>query len=283
MTRARVRKDTTPAQAQAVPWVVRAAATLPRPGRVSNPLLGETIEGTTAVLDVAACPDLALPLVLSLAKAADAALVVFDDAADVDLVRARGFTPFRIEGCDRQFAANYDLPAAGWIKKAEKADLSIAPDDPGHLQPEQERRARRVRTKTEIEITDVGLVTKSAQEVLKEDDEEERYVLGVVLEPDEVDSQGDTISEEEIRSAAHRYMEGYGNVGLQHQVFVNDKIKILESYVTPVGFEIEGQTVKKGTWLMAFRILDDAIWQAIKEGRLTGLSIGGTGLRLGIA
>jgi hypothetical protein len=31
--------------------------------------------------------------------------------------------------------------------------------------------------------------------------------------------------------------------------------------------------------LLALRVIDDSIWGAIKDGRLTGLSIGGTGVR----
>jgi len=166
-----------------------------------------------------------------------------------------------------------------------KGELSIGPGDPGYLQPEQGNRYRRVRTKDALIIGGIGLLTKSAVEIEKqpEEGEDERYILGVVLEPDEVDSQGDTISAEEIRRAAHGYMEKFGNVGLQHQTFVNDKIKILETYLAPVDFQIGDETVKAGTWLMAFRILDDSIWKAVKEGLLTGLSIGGTGLRLALA
>jgi len=156
---------------------------------------------------------------------------------------------------------------------AHKADLAIAPGSAGALAPEQNDRLRRVRTKA---TNEVALIKVDAP------DTDERYILGVVLEPDEVDSQGDMISAEEIRDAAHRYMQTHGNVGLQHQTFVNDKIKILESYIAPVGFEIGGQKVKQGTWLMAFRVLDDSIWKAIKSGLLTGLSIGGTGLRMAV-
>ena len=170
-------------------------------------------------------------------------------------------------------------------EKTEKGDLAVGDGDPGQLQPEQGRRYRRVRTKGAVIVDSIGLLTKSAVKIENEDGEEteERYILGVVLEPDEVDSQGDTISAEEIRQAAHGYMQDFGNVGLQHQTFVNDKIKILETYIAPVDFEIGGQQVKAGTWLMAFRVLDDSIWKAIKEGLLTGLSIGGTGLRLAVA
>jgi len=112
-----------------------------------------------------------------------------------------------------------------------------------------------------------------------EENGEERYVLGVVLEPETVDAQKDIYSAEEIRRAAHRFMEEFGGLGLQHQMRVNDRVKVLETYLAPTDLKLDGTTVKKGTWLLAVRILDDAIWAAVKEGRLTGLSIGGTARR----
>jgi DNA adenine methylase len=36
--------------------------------------------------------------------------------------------------------------------------------------------------------------------------------------------------------------------------------------------------VKKGTWLLAARVVDDVLWNAIKEGKLTGWSMEGTAL-----
>ena len=39
------------------------------------------------------------------------------------------------------------------------------------------------------------------------DPNDERFVLGIVLEPEVVDAQGDIYSAEEIRAAAHRFME----------------------------------------------------------------------------
>jgi site-specific DNA-adenine methylase len=109
--------------------------------------------------------------------------------------------------------------------------------------------------------------------------EDERYVLGVVLEPETVDSQNDVYSAAEVRAAAHRFLEAFGNVGLMHQGYVNDKVKIIESYLAPVDFEIAGARVKKGTWLLAVHVLDDELWELIKSGELTGLSMGGSARR----
>ena len=56
-------------------------------------------------------------------------------------------------------------------------------------------------------------------------------------------------------------------------------VRILESFLAPVDFEIKGRKIKKGTWLLAVRVLNDAVWKAIKSGGFTGFSIGGSAVR----
>lgn len=109
---------------------------------------------------------------------------------------------------------------------------------------------------------------------------EERFVLGIVLEPETVDAQGDIYSEEEIRKAAHLYMEEFAHIKLMHAGgYIEGKVKILENYVTHVAMEVDGQPVKRGTWMLGVRVLDDSLWDACKQGDLTGFSIGGTAVK----
>ncbi len=109
---------------------------------------------------------------------------------------------------------------------------------------------------------------------------EERYVLGIVLEPETVDAQDDIYSAAEIREAAHRFMEEYRNIGLMHRGLVNGRVKILESYLAPTSFTLDGAQVRKGTWLLAMRVLDEDLWSQVKNGELTGLSTDGSAARL---
>jgi len=55
--------------------------------------------------------------------------------------------------------------------------------------------------------------------------------------------------------------------------------EILESYLAPAEFEVDGTRIKRGTWLLAVRVTDDDLWRQIKSGELTGFSIGGRALR----
>lgn len=121
--------------------------------------------------------------------------------------------------------------------------------------------------------------------------DEERYVLGIVLEPNdgdgvplEPDTQKDIYGRKDVRDAAHKFMEYFGNIGYMHDGFINDKVKILESYVSPVDFKITDAygndlIIRKGTWLLAVRVLDDDMWKRVQIGELTGFSIGGNALR----
>ncbi len=126
-----------------------------------------------------------------------------------------------------------------------------------------------------------------------EDEAEERFVLGLVLEPNDgddgsplkPDTQGDVYSEKTIRDTAHGWMERYGGVDLMHswEALGAGSIAILESYLAPVDFEIgkgeDRYTVCKGTWLLALRVLEEKLWQSIKAGDIGAFSVGGKATR----
>lgn len=121
--------------------------------------------------------------------------------------------------------------------------------------------------------------------VSKADDSVERhYVFGVVLEPDTVDRQGDYYTAETVEQACYVFnrklmLKGQGDrQGHQHRKnkrFSPSQVLILESYVSPVDMDIEGQPVKRGTWLMRSEIVDPEVWLKVKSGQLTGYSIFG--------
>jgi hypothetical protein len=110
--------------------------------------------------------------------------------------------------------------------------------------------------------------------------DERNIVFGVVLEPDEVDTQKDTIKAEEIERAAHLWMARFQDRGVMHRRVVNSKIEIYESYIAPVNLTIAGQKVKKGTWLLMYHVTDPELWGKIKRGEITGFSMGGFARRV---
>lgn len=106
-------------------------------------------------------------------------------------------------------------------------------------------------------------------------EKDKQIVFGVVMEPEVKDSHGDITSAEEIITAAHRWLARFQDRGYMHKKIVNGKIEIYESYIAPVSFTIGSQKVLQGTWLLMYHILDPSLWKEIKEGKITGFSIGG--------
>jgi DNA adenine methylase len=120
---------------------------------------------------------------------------------------------------------------------------------------------------------------KTLRCIRKVDVSEQRFVMGIVLEPEIEDSQGDIYSAVEIERAAHKFMEDARNLGIMHRRLANDGLVILQSFIAPCDFEINGQKVKKGSWVLAMRVKNDTIWMQVKNGEFTGLSIGGSAIR----
>ena len=175
--------------------------------------------------------------------------------------------------------ANYEL--------VEKTEFDLEPwtgqlslDDGPKPGPAGKAESMHVERAEPAEAADAATFAKSIPVIKGVDPDDERYVLGVVLEPEVVDAQGDIYSPEEIRQAAHRFMEEFGGLGLMHRMRVNGQVKVLESYVAPVDFAVGEVSVRKGTWLLAVRILSDALWEQVKSGELTGFSIGGSARRV---
>jgi DNA adenine methylase len=170
----------------------------------------------------------------------------------------------------RLFASKRPLPTAA----KRHVDSQEAPDPPQHAQP-----MRPDPTQDQEMAPFYKRVVDLVQPIIKRG-EEERYTLGVVLEPDVVDAQNDRYSREEVRRACHRFAEFYLNAGLMHRELANGRIVILENYLAPCDFVAEnGEPVKEGTWLQGRGYRDDEIWRKIKNGELTGLSIGGSAIR----
>lgn len=119
-------------------------------------------------------------------------------------------------------------------------------------------------------------------DVVKADDEQ-RLVYGVVLEPDSEDRQGDVISKEDVELAAHRFLHATQRAGVQmgdqHRRLAPADVVPVESYIAPCDFQMGGQTVKKGSWVLVTHVNDDDLWGQVKKGMKAGYSVAGSGRR----
>lgn len=132
--------------------------------------------------------------------------------------------------------------------------------------------------KTVYTLGEAHNVAKSIWMPIVKSDTDQRLATGIVLQPEETDAQGDIISIEVIRQAAHNFLAAYNKktqLGLQHEMMKPDGVELVESWIAPVDMILNTRTIKAGTWMMTVRVNNDEIWTKIKTGQLGGFSIGG--------
>lgn len=109
-------------------------------------------------------------------------------------------------------------------------------------------------------------------------DADSHFVTGIVYEPMTEDAHGNFMTEAEITKAAYWFAKNGNGVDLQHNFETLEKATVVESWVCKADFECNGETVKKGTWLMTVEVTDDEVWDAVQKGEITGFSMGGVGI-----
>jgi len=101
---------------------------------------------------------------------------------------------------------------------------------------------------------------------------------GVVYEPGVPDSHGDFTSEEEIERAAHDFLPS-AVMNIHHKDDLSD-VQVVESYIAPADFKVNGQLIRKGSWVLVTRVLNEELRKAIVDGEITGYSLEGTATRV---
>ena len=119
------------------------------------------------------------------------------------------------------------------------------------------------------QITTYGRIVKA--------DSETHYVTGVVYEPLAEDTDGNFMTEDEIRKAAHWFAKHGDQVDIQHSFKAEDGVTVVETYIAPSDLTVGEELITKGTWLLTVEINDSDIWEAVEKGEITGFSMGGVG------
>lgn len=126
---------------------------------------------------------------------------------------------------------------------------------------------------------------KKQTSVIKSVSAEERMAMFVVLEPQESldnvsDLQGDYYTEEDVWEACKSFNVHCQKANLMHLVETED-MKFIQSFITPAEFTMEtsegDRVIRKGTWLAWVHFpeteIGDALWEGVKSGEFTGLSV----------
>jgi len=109
----------------------------------------------------------------------------------------------------------------------------------------------------------------------------QRIAFAAVLVPGEPDldyNKGEKIlTEEEVERVANQWLADYSNIDLLHSL--NNVAVPVQSYTTyserTVKVGDDDLILPKGTWILGSRIGDDAVWEKVQKGELTGYSIMG--------
>jgi hypothetical protein len=118
--------------------------------------------------------------------------------------------------------------------------------------------------------------------VVKSLDVEQRRALFVVLEPQTGDTttdlHQDTYTEAEVEKACINYNTHCNKANLFHEIDIKEA-QADQSFISLTEFTTDdGRLIKKGTWLQWWTFpegndVSDALWQAVKSGDITGVSI----------
>lgn len=161
----------------------------------------------------------------------------------------------------------------------------------------KKRRTVLVRRLKEINITHISLVKAGANKktiIYKSSDETPSYtreiklskkvnekgvVYGIVYSPEEVDTQGDIASAEEIEKAAYSFMKGLNALNIDR----DHNFKPAGAYVAESWILREGDPIfkdeKPGSWAVAIKLEDEELKEAVKKGEISGLSMAGIASR----
>jgi 2'-5' RNA ligase len=99
-------------------------------------------------------------------------------------------------------------------------------------------------------------------------------IYGVLLVPDEPDLEGDQFPADMVRQACEDYSNKL-EADEQHR-FANPDLEVADSFIAPEGYQIDGNTVKPGSWVVGIKTQDPEVIAKVKSGDYRGLSIDGT-------
>lgn len=131
--------------------------------------------------------------------------------------------------------------------------------------------AKNARDEDEVLIERMILIEKS--------DEDSRLLYGIVYAPNELDTQGDMATPDEIVAAAYRFMKNgpVGAVDAFHDTIAREAY-VAESWIVKAGDPVFPEPENEGAWAVGIAVEDDELWGMVKDGTLTGLSMMGSAL-----
>ena len=101
---------------------------------------------------------------------------------------------------------------------------------------------------------------------------EATYVTGVVIANGVPDSDGDCLDKKEIKTIFTKYINR--DTDVMHTRIKNEGVKVLANWITETDTELNGKLVPSGSWMATFAITNEELLKSIKDGSISGLSLG---------
>jgi hypothetical protein len=109
--------------------------------------------------------------------------------------------------------------------------------------------------------------------------DEEGVVYGIVYSPDQVDTDGDYATSDEIKKAAYSFMKNKNTANVdKNHTFDIEKAFIAQSWITKSG-DATFPDEAEGSWAVAIQLEDDALIKSVKDGEIAGISMAGTAMK----
>lgn len=123
--------------------------------------------------------------------------------------------------------------------------------------------------------TDAKDTYKNTFKIRKKDDDK-KIVYGIVYSPDEEDAQGHCSTADEIHKACYNFMKNARTkqVDKQHDLNTNQDCYVGENWIVKEGDALFANEVD--AWATAIKVENEEIWDQIKKGEITGISMYGT-------
>lgn len=108
--------------------------------------------------------------------------------------------------------------------------------------------------------------------LFKQEDDEHQIVYGVVYSPDHIDTDWETMTAEEIRDMAWKFLatKDMDNIDVNHDL-IKTGCYVVESFVARSG----DPDFDEGAWVLGVKCTD-GVWKQVKKGDLNGFSLYGT-------
>jgi hypothetical protein len=106
-------------------------------------------------------------------------------------------------------------------------------------------------------------------------DEEKRLVYGIVYSPNQIDAHGDFATADEIEKAMELFMKASNTnaIDTQHNLQIAENCFIRECWIVKENDAVFPDEI--GAWAVCIKVDNEYVWEKVKSGEYTGLSMYG--------